>query len=102
MLKRMRARRSPAQTQHELEHAIRRFQHDFARLPTGSTELVARGYIPELRSPPDGHVYSYDPVHGNVGVVPIAGDEAFRLPEIDSETRRLDLRSSPFPEPALD
>jgi hypothetical protein len=98
VIERARARQSPAHAQQELEQAVRRFQHDLARLPTSLTELVARRYIPELKAPPDGHVYSYDPVHGNVAVVPVAGDGVFRLPEIETESRRLDLKSSPLPE----
>lgn len=101
MLDRVRARQTPVQIQYELETAIRRFQHDLARLPTNLMELVARRYIPTLKPPPEGYAYSYDPIHGNVGVIPVTSDGMIRLPDhLQSEPQRIDMRAPNLPPPA--
>lgn len=101
MLDRVRARQTPVQIQYELETAIRRFQHDLARLPTNLMELVARRYIPALKNPPEGYGYTYDPIHGNVGVIPMTGDGMTRLPEhLQSGPQRIDMSAPALPAPA--
>ena len=100
MIERVRARQSPVQAQQQLETAIRRFQHELARLPTNLMELVARRYIVELKPPPEGYVYSYDPVHGNVAVVPITPEGMIRMPELDSPPQRIDMNAPALPAPA--
>ncbi|HMP75046.1 MAG TPA: hypothetical protein PKE12_02000 [Kiritimatiellia bacterium] len=92
MLERVRNRQGPVQAQQELEDAIRRFQHDLARLPTNLMELVSRRYMPELKPAPEGHAYSYDPVHGNVAVVPVTPDGLYRLPAQVTNQTRLPMR----------
>lgn len=102
MLERVRARQTPTQIQYELEIAIRRFQHDLSRLPTNLMELVARRYVPALKPPPSGYVYSYDPVHGNVALVPVTIDGQIRLPEnLEAASTRIEMRSPPLPPPPL-
>lgn len=72
VLERVRNRQRPIEIQQALENAIRHFQRDMARLPTNLNELVQRHYLRELKPAPAGHAYSYDPVYGNVAVVPVS------------------------------
>lgn len=87
-LDRVRNRQDPIEAQRALEDAVRRFQSDMARLPTNLLELVQRRYLPEAKQAPDGYAYSYDPVHGNVALVPVTADGLIRLTaEATNETR---------------
>ena len=100
MLERIRNRQGPVQAQQVLEDAILKFQHDLARLPTNLMELVARRYLPELKPAPEGHAYSYDPVHGNVAVVPVTPDGLYRLPATVTNQARINMQErTPLPRP---
>ncbi len=99
VLERVRSRQGPVQTQQELEAAIRKFHHDLARLPTNLMELVHRRYLPELKKLPDDHTYSYDPVHGNVAVVPLDIRGMPRLPDHVTDQTRANMQAAPLPPP---
>lgn len=92
LLDRVRARQSPQKLQDELQFAIRRFQHDFARLPTNLSELVSRRYLPALKEPPQGFAYHYDPVHGNVALIPVSPSGLIQLAdEVEETVSRISL-----------
>lgn len=98
MLERVRNRQTPVQLQETLETAIRDFQRDLSRLPTNLVELVHRHYLPELKAAPDGYAYTYDPVHGNVAVVPVSAD-GLRVPEVVTNQSMINLADPSLPPP---
>jgi len=73
MLERARERQAPDALIATVEKSIQRFQFELARLPTNLMELVVLGYLPEIQPAPEGFAYSYDPVHGNVRLMPVEG-----------------------------
>lgn len=99
MLDRVRNRQSPVQIQESLIDATRRFQREMGRLPTNLTELVRRKYLPELKPAPEGYAYTYDPVHGNVGLAPVTPDGLYRVPEAMTNQTRLNMEKPALPPP---
>lgn len=99
MLDRVRARQSPVQIQETLIDATRRFQREMGRLPTNLTELVRRNYLAELKPAPEGYAYTYDPVYGNVGLVPVTPDGLFRLPASATNQASVNLAQPTLPAP---
>ncbi len=60
----------------------------------------SRRYIPTLKNPPEGYGYTYDPIHGNVGVIPVTSDGMVRLPEhLQSGPQRIEMRAPDLPAP---
>lgn len=99
MIERVRNKQSPVQIQESLEGAIRDFQRDFSRLPTNLIELVQRRYLPELKQPPAGYAYTYDPVYGNIGLVPVTPDGLYRIPESATNQAAIDMAAPSLPPP---
>lgn len=102
MLDRVRNRQSPVQIQESLIDATRRFQREMGRLPTNLTELVRRKYLPELKPAPEGYAYTYDPVHGNVGLAPVTPDGFYRAPEAMTNQTKLNMEQPSLPPPPAD
>jgi hypothetical protein len=80
MLDRARAKQTSAQMLSVLEDGIQRFQMELARLPTNLAELRNRGFVTEIQNPPPGQAYTYDPVHGNVGLLDVPDNSGIHLP----------------------
>ena len=49
-----------------LEHDITSFQAEQGRWPSSPWELVEKGYIKELPSPPEGMRFKYNPDNGSI------------------------------------
>ncbi len=101
-LERVRTRQAQMENLQAIEEAIRRFQSDVARMPTNLYELVQRKYLPTAQDPPEGFVYSYDPVHGNVSLVPVTPEGLFRPPVTTGDESRISAEPPPnLPPPPL-
>ncbi len=98
MLSRARAKNSDVQILNDLENAIQRFQYELARLPTNLSELVGRRYIENIPPPPRGRAYTYDPVHGNVGIADLPDDSGIQLPSEATNAAPVRLQDVPLPE----
>lgn len=98
MLVRTRSRVNAATALNDLEDAVQRFQSELARLPTNLNELVGRRYLAGIPAPPPGSTYTYDPVHGNVGLTEIPDGSGIQLPA--EVTNLTPVRLQDFPLPA--
>lgn len=99
MLERARTRQGEAQMMADLEGGIQRFQTSVARLPTNLQELVVFGFLQQIPDPPAGMAYSYDPLHGNVRLIPIPVDGMPQLPTAFSNETRARLIDVGLPPP---
>lgn len=97
MLERARAKQSVADIQTELEQAVARFRHTRSRLPTNLYELLSSGVMTRMPEPPPGQVYSYDPVHGNVGLIPAPDGSGIALPAEMTNVAPVRLQEVPLP-----
>lgn len=80
MLARARTKQSPALILSDLEQAVSRFRYELARLPTNLLEVVNRGYLSGVPTAPAGMAFTYDPVHGNVGLAELPDGSGIQLP----------------------
>ncbi len=99
VLDRIRSRQTPGHIQEALEDAIRNFQRDLSRLPTNLMELVQRRYLSELKPAPPGYAYSYNPVYGNVSVIPVTDDGQYRAPPAETNRAALNMSQPALPPP---
>lgn len=97
MLVQARERQVQIRLVEDLETAIAKFQFELARLPTSLVEVVARGYLPDLPKPPLGTAYSYNPVHGNVGLVAVPDPSGLELPSDATNEAPVRLQEVPLP-----
>lgn len=97
MLERARTKQSVAGIQTELEQAVARFRHARSRLPTNLYELLSSGVMTQMPEPPPGQVYSYDPVHGNVGIIPVPDGSGIALPAEMTNVTPVRLQEVPLP-----
>ena len=97
MLSRARNKSSHVDTLNRLEDAIQRFQYELARLPTNLNELANRGYLAQIPPPPPGQAYTYNPVHGNVGIVDLPDGSGIKLPDEATNTAPARLQEVPLP-----
>jgi hypothetical protein len=97
MLERARAKQSVASVQTELEQAVARFRHTRSRLPTNLYELLSSGVLTRMPEPPPGQIYSYDPVHGNVGFIPAPDGSGIALPAEITNVAPVRLQEVPLP-----
>ena len=77
---------------------IGKFRDDVGRLPTNLSEIVTFGYLQKIPEPPDGMVYYFDPVFGNVRIVPRPVEGAVSIPDEMDYNRS--LRSAPLQLPS--
>ena len=98
MLSRVRTKQSQAQTLEQLEEGIQAFQLHFARLPTNLVELIARGYVKNIPDPPPGKGYTYDPVHGNVGLMDLPDSSGIQLPPESTPATPVRLQEVSLPQ----
>lgn len=97
MLNRARAKQSEADIRTELEQGVARFRHARSRLPTNLYELLSSGIMTRMPEPPPGQVYTYDPVHGNVGLAATPDDTGLALPAGITNETPAHLQNVPLP-----
>ena len=75
LLQRVRIKQQEKNDLDEVQKAINAFQMRFGQLPTELRELVDRGLLPELPTPPHGSRFFYDRLVGNVRLVSTPGEK---------------------------
>lgn len=97
MLDRARSKQSVASIQSELEAAVAQFRQQRSRLPTNLYELISSGVMSQIPKSPDGQAFSYDPVHGNVGLMPDPDGIGITLPAEMTNAVPVRLQNMPLP-----
>ena len=78
LLQRVRAKQQEKNGLDELQKAVSAFQIRFGRFPSELRELVDRGVLAELPSPPQDTRFFYDRSVGNVRLIPLSGSSGTR------------------------
>ena len=73
LLQRVRIKQQEKSSVDDLQKAIQAFQLRFGRLPDELKDLVGRGVLSELPTPPRGMVFFYDRLVGNVRLATLSG-----------------------------
>lgn len=99
MLDRARERHDETTALEKLQDAVERFQFNLARLPTNLNELAVQRYVDRIPAPPDGHAFVFDPVHGNVSLVPLPDETGVQLPADVTNVAPARIDAIPLPPP---
>ena len=78
LLQHVRAKQQEKNGLDELQKAVSAFQIRFGRFPSELRELVDRGILTELPSPPHDARFFYDRSVGNVRLLPVPGSGGTR------------------------
>lgn len=73
MLQRVRVKQQEKNSLDDLQKAVQTFQMRFGRLPEELKDLVERGILNELPTPPRGTGFFYDRLVGNVRLAALPG-----------------------------
>jgi len=98
MLDRARSKQTEASLRTDLEQAVAEFRQKRSRLPTNLYELISSGVMTEIPKPPEGKAFSYDPVQGNVGLMPAPDGSGIELPDDMTNVAPVRLENVPLPD----